>query len=153
MNKICKEYMGEIKTLFPIIKKPEKAYINKLASDVEDHCEETGVTSKQELYDNYGMPYEVVSNYLSTVSNDHLMKLLKASKYIRKAVVYLLILATIATTMFVTYMFHRHDVIEQNRIVLQEVTISNGEVEEDTYNKGFFAEEFYPDKAVQETTE
>lgn len=143
MNKISKEYMGEIKALFPIIKKSEKAYLKKLASDVENYCEETGVTSKQELYDNYGMPYEVVNNYLSTVDTNYIVKLLRVSKLTRKVSLALLILATIATTMLVMFLLHRHNVLENNRIVIEEDIITYGKVEEDTYSKGFFSEEFH----------
>lgn len=142
MNKISKEYMGEVKTLFPIKKKSEKAYLKKLASDVDDYCEEANVTSKQELYDNYGMPYEVVGNYLSTVDNDHLVKLLRNSKLTRIATVVLLMLATIATTMFVMFLLHKHDVLEHNRIVLEKNIVNYDAIEEDTYKDGFFSDEF-----------
>ena len=40
MNKICKEYISEIKALFPIKRKPEKDYIKKIAADVADYCED-----------------------------------------------------------------------------------------------------------------
>ncbi len=144
MNKICKEYMGEIKTLFPIKKKAEKAYLRKLTADVEDYCEEANVTTKQELYDNYGMPYEVVSNYFSTVDNDHLVKLLRNARLIRIATIVLLMLATIATTMYVSFLLHRHNVLESNRIVIEETIIEDyGSIEEDTYTEGFFSDEFH----------
>ena len=144
MNKICKEYMGEIKTLFPIKKKSEKAYLRKLTADVEDYCEEANVTTKQELYDNYGMPYEVVSNYLSTVDNDHLVKLLRNSRLTRVATIVLLVLATIATTMYISFLLHRHNILESNRIVIEETIIEDyGSIEEDTYTEGFFSDEFH----------
>ena len=143
MNKICKEYMGEIRTLFPIKKKDEKAYLKKLATDVEDYCEEAKVESKQELYDNYGMPYEVVSNYLSTVDTDYIVKQLRISKFLRRAIVALLVLAVAATTARVIYLQHAHDVIEHNRLVVEGKIVDYGEIKEGTYTKGFFAEEFY----------
>lgn len=144
MNKICKEYMGEIKTLFPIKKKSEKAYLRKLTADVEDYCEEANVTTKQELYDNYGMPYEVVSNYFSTVDNDHLVKLLRNSRLTRIATVVLLVLTTIATTMLGMFLLHRYNVLEHTRIFEVEHVIEDyGSIEEDTYTEGFFSDEFH----------
>ena len=143
MNKICKEYMGEVKALFPIKKKSEKAYLRKLTADVEGYCEEANVTTKQELYDNYGMPYEVVSNYFSTVDNDHLVKLLRNSRLTRIATIVLLVLATIATTMYVSFLLHSHNVLESNRVVIEETIIEDYGSIEDTYNEGFFADEFH----------
>lgn len=144
MNKICKEYMGEIRTLFPIKKKDEKAYLKKLATDVEDYCEEAKVESKQELYDNYGIPYEVVSNYLSTVDTDYIVKQLRVSKFLRRAIVALLVLAVAATTAYGLYVHHLSEIAEHNRITIIEDTIDDyGTFEGNTsYTEGFFAEDF-----------
>lgn len=145
MDKVCKEYLGDIKTLFPIVKKQEKSFLKKLSADVEQFCQDTGVSSKQDLYDNYGTPYEVVNNYLSAADTDYIVKQLRVSKLTRKIAVVLVILATIATTMYSMYLLHVHDVIEHNRIaIIEDTTEDYGTFESSTsYTEGFFAEENY----------
>lgn len=131
MNKICKEYVGEIKTLFPIKKKQEKAYIKKLALDVSDYCLDANITSKQDLYDNYGKPFDVVSNYVSTVDTTYIVKNLRIAKFIRRAIAVILVLATIATVAHNLYLHHLHQVIEYNKIVVVDDIIEENIIEED----------------------
>ena len=64
-NKVCKEYIREIKTVFPVKSKQEREYIKNLSNDIADFCEQEGITSKEELYNNYGSPIDVVSQYFS----------------------------------------------------------------------------------------
>ena len=61
-NKVCKEYIREIKTVFPVKNKQEREYIKNLSNDIADFCEQEGITSKEELYNNYGSPIDVFSN-------------------------------------------------------------------------------------------
>lgn len=100
MNKICKEYVSEIKALFPIKRKPEREYIKKVMVDIENFCEESEVTTKQELYESYGKPNDVVNNYLATADTEYIAKQISTSRFIRIAVAVLLVLATIATAVF-----------------------------------------------------
>lgn len=159
MNKICKEYMGEIKTLFPIKKKAEKAYLRKLTADVEDYCEEANVTTKQELYDNYGMPYEVVSNYLSTIDTNYITKNLRIAKFIRRAVVIILLLATITTVAYGLYMHHVLEILEYNRLGIVECEVedygtSNDEIiDEEIVEEIIIEEEFIEEEIIEETTQ
>lgn len=57
MNKSCKEYIKEIKAMFPIKGRAERKYIKKLSNDVEEYCEDAGAISKEDLYENYGTPF------------------------------------------------------------------------------------------------
>lgn len=65
MNKLCKEYIKEIKDMFPIKGRTERKYIKELSKDVEEYCEDSGATSKEDLYENYGTPFNVVESYFS----------------------------------------------------------------------------------------
>lgn len=127
-NKTSKEYISEVKALFPIKKKEEKEYIRKLASDVNAYCEDANVTSKQEVYENYGKPHEVVSNYFSSVDTDYIVKNLKISKITRSAIIIFLILTTIAASVFGIYMHHIYQLIDQNTIAIVEEVIVVEEV-------------------------
>lgn len=124
MNKICKEYISEIKALFPIKRKPEKDYIKKVAADIKDYCEEENVTSKQNLYDNYGRPNDVVNNYFATVDTEYVVKQIKTTKYIKTFVIVLLVLATIATSVFCITLYSEYQLFkEQEQISSVKTTI------------------------------
>ena len=117
MNKICKEYISEIKALFPIKQKHEREYINKLKSDVEDFYEEAKVTSKKELYDKYGKPNDVVNNYLSTINTEYITKRINFSRYIKIFIAVIILLATIATAAFCGLLYHQHLMDKQQEII------------------------------------
>ena len=54
MNKICKQYISEVKSFFPIMGKSEKRYVTKLKANIESYCEDEEITTKEELYEKYG---------------------------------------------------------------------------------------------------
>lgn len=67
MNNFKKEYLSEIKAILPIKSKRERIYLKKLSSDIEALIQEEHISSKKMLYDIYGIPSEVVHNYLSSL--------------------------------------------------------------------------------------
>ncbi len=100
MNKMCKQYIGEIKTMLPLKRKQEREFIKKLALDVQSYCEDANVATKQELYDNYGKPIEVVSNYISAMDSDYIIKRMRFSKVIRICATLLIAAIIVATTAY-----------------------------------------------------
>ena len=123
MNKICKEYISEIKALFPIKRKPEKDYIKKIAADVADYCEEANVTSKQELYDNYGRPNDVVNNYFATVDTEYIVKQISTKRLLKTFLVIMLLLATIVTAAIGSCAYISYYLAERNAVVIREDSI------------------------------
>ncbi len=124
MNKICREYILEIKALFPIKRKPEREYIKKLASDIEDYCEEENVTSKQELYENYGKPNEIVNNYFSAVDTEYIAKQIRVTGFIKTAVAVLLVLATVATSALCLHFYNVKQKMLREEVVGVETIIN-----------------------------
>lgn len=108
MNKICKEYISEVKLMFPVMGRKEKDYIKKLALDVEEFCEEAEVKTKEELYENYGKPQEVVSNYFSSADTEYIAKHINITHYVKRCVVGLLVLAVVTVSVYsvIAYAFH-----------------------------------------------
>ncbi|MBE6734987.1 MAG: hypothetical protein E7563_06585 [Ruminococcaceae bacterium] len=123
MNKICKEYISEIKALFPIKRKPEKDYIKKVAADIKDYCEEENVTSKQDLYDNYGKPNDVVNNYFATVDTEYVVKQIKVARFIKTAVALIIVLATIATSALCICAYVSYQLADKEAVVVREDSI------------------------------
>lgn len=97
MDKICKQYIKEIKTLLPLKQKAERKYLKKLQADIDDYCENANVVTKYDLYENYGTPAEVVRNYITFMDTKVLMKSLRFSKIVRACTVILIIAIIVAT--------------------------------------------------------
>lgn len=92
MDRICKTYTSKIKSFFPVFSKNEKAYYNKLKTNVENYCYEADVSTIEELYKQYGSPMDVVSNYYSFVGMDSMIKQIRLNRIINRAVIILLLL-------------------------------------------------------------
>ena len=84
MNKICKQYISDVKNLFPIIGKNEKRYIKGLETELHNYCIEENITDKKELCQKYGMPNEILNNYYRNVSIDDIIKKIRIMKYIKR---------------------------------------------------------------------
>ncbi len=123
MNKICKQYIKEVKTLFPIKQKPEKEYLKKLLADIEDYCEDANVTAKQDLYDNYGKPAEIVSNYISALDTDVLMKRLRVSRSVRACAIVLIVAIILSTGAYCLNQYLMKKVWEENQATRIETVI------------------------------
>ena len=126
MNNFKKEYLSEIKAILPIKSKRERIYLKKLSSDIEALIQEEHISSKKMLYDIYGIPSEVVHNYLSSLGIEYIVKRIKVSSHIKLAIFITIILAFIAT---ITYCIYQHNVY---RIMQsQEDVISEEIIQED----------------------
>lgn len=124
MNKICREYMLEVKALFPIKRKPEREYIRKLTSDVEDFCEEAKVADKEELYQKYGNPNDVVNSYLQCVDIEYISKQIRTTRIVKGVIAVLLILATIATSAFCILLYAQRQAHKQQEVVFTSDAIT-----------------------------
>ncbi len=124
MNKLCKEYISEIKALFPIKRKEERDYIKKIIADVEDYCEEANVTTKQELYENYGKPNDVVNNYFSTVDTEYIAKQISTKRLLKTFVIGLLVLATVLTSAFCITLYSEYQRVKRSAMVGVSYTIT-----------------------------
>ena len=156
MNKICRIYISEIRTLFPIKRKSERKYLKNLASDIDAFCEEANITTKQELYQKYGTPPEVVCSYFSSLNTEQIVQKLRVSKAIKVTLVCLIILATIATT---AYCIHLHNIFESFKrseiaisdeaIVVEEI-IGDEYIDQGTNDEVIIEEEIIVEEIIEE---
>ena len=123
MNNICKQYIKQVQTLFPIMGKKERAYIKNLSSDLEDFCEEESIQSLDELYSQFGDPVDTLNNYFSSMDISDTIKRISITKWIKRIILYLLILITCAGIAFGIYQYRVLKVIEHNQLMLIETTI------------------------------
>lgn len=123
MNNLCKQYIKNAKTLFPIIGKTEKEYLKKLELNVQDYCEESSVSSIEELYRDFGSPSEVVNSYFSSVKLDYMLKRISISKKIKAFFVVIATLAFIGVSFFGLYLYQAYNLMQDQMVFFEETSI------------------------------
>ena len=117
MNKLCKEYINEIKAMFPVKGKEERKYIKNLSK------EEADATTKEELYKNYGTPVDVVAEYFSATGVPYVIKKLKISKYIKSLIAVIIAVALVLSTVYGVILWEEHQAIMRQEVVIAEEVI------------------------------
>ena len=102
MNKLCKQYIKDVKSFFPIIGKEEHKYIKKLTNDVENFCEEEDNISKDDLCQTFGNPNSIASTYYASMDIELLIKRVRFSQYVKRITSILLFTAFIAASAYCT---------------------------------------------------
>ena len=118
--KICKQYISEVKTFFPIIGKDERDYISKLKTNVDDFCDEANISTKEELYKQYGMPIDVVHDYYSSADAESIIKRIRLTKYITRAIIVLLFLALVSTSFYCVNLYSEHQEAFNENIIFSD---------------------------------
>jgi hypothetical protein len=120
MKEFCKEYLQEVKSLFPIKSKKERKYISNLGKDIEIFCKETNVISKEGLYVKYGNPIDVVKEYFNSIDTSYVVKKVNIAKYIKAFVAAILVLALIASSVFCVVLYQEEEMIDRQSYVISQ---------------------------------
>ena len=123
MNKLCKEYIKEVKAMFPVKGKKERKYIKQLSKDLEDYCEESKATTKEELYENYGNPVDVVAEYFSAIGAPYVIKKIRISKYIKALIAVIIAVILVLSTVYGVVLWEEHKMIMREEMVFVETVI------------------------------
>ena len=122
MNKYTKQYISEVKALFPSKGKNERQYIKKLAITVDEFCEEESIKNKLIIYKKIGKPIDIVYDYYSALDTEAIVKKIRLAGSIRLGIVLLICIALIATAIYAIAKYDTH---------VQMEIISNGFIEEE----------------------
>ncbi len=112
MNKLCKKYISQVKTLFPMLGKDERKYIDSLAANVEDYCVEEDIDSIDSLYIRYGTPAEVMTNYFSVINTADIIKKMNVAASIKKAIFALLFIILVCSVVWEINLYHTYKELE-----------------------------------------
>lgn len=135
MKNIYKQYISDIKTLFPSWRKDERNYVSKFKQNLLDNIDEESVISKEDLYRKFGRPKEVVDSYYENIDIDATIKQIKTSKYIRYFIFIIILCALICTSAFAFNMYQSYKMFEREEAVFVEEEI-------DDYNENVTDGEF-----------
>lgn len=123
MTKLCQQYLSDVKAFFPILGKSERKYLAKLAATVEDYCTEEKATTTEELYDGFGHPSEVANTYLTSVDTSQLIKRIQFTKWIKRGIIALLLIALIGVSIYGIKSYKAYKMLEQEQIYFDETDI------------------------------
>ncbi len=124
-EKELKRYFKRIKALLPLYGKKEKLLLADLEKDVRDFVEANPGCSIQDVNEHFQTPHEIVSDYLATLSAldvDALHKRLSVRKWVRRAIVSILILCVLMFLVCVG-MAYKIYLEAKDQIITQEVIV------------------------------
>ena len=123
MNRLCKQYISQVKLLLPTIGKSEKNYLTTLTSNLEDFCEDTSPQTMDDLYKEFDSPVDTVNSYISTLPTETLIKRIRTSKYIRCLIVALIIMFACITSIFAITYYQSFQVFKQEAVYFTDTDI------------------------------
>lgn len=80
MSNWIEVYVGQVKHLFPVVGKAERAYLKKLRWNLEDCFEEHPPASMEEVIQRVGRPEDAVSQYYDTMEPEDILKHVRRSR-------------------------------------------------------------------------
>ena len=123
MNRLCKQYISQVKLLLPTIGKSERNYLATLTSNLEDFCEDTSSQTMDDLYKEFGSPVDTVNSYISTLPTETLIKRIRTSKYIRCLIVTLIIMFACIISIFAITYYQSFQVFKQEAVYFTDTDI------------------------------
>ena len=123
MNRLCKQYISQVKLLLPTIGKSEKNYLTTLTSNLEDFCEDTAPQTMDDLYKEFDSPVDTINSYISTLPTETLIKQIRTSKYIRCLIVALIIMFACITSIFAITYYQSFQVFKQEAVYFTDTDI------------------------------
>ena len=123
MNRLCKQYISQVKLLLPTIGKSERNYLATLTSNLEDFCEDTSPQTMDDLYKEFGSPVDTVNSYISTLPTETLIKRIRTSKYIRCLIVTLIIMIACIISIFAITYYQSFQVFKQEAVYFTDTDI------------------------------
>ena len=123
MNRLCKQYISQVKLLLPTIGKSEKNYLTTLTGNLEDFCEDTSPQTMDDLYKEFGSPVDTVNSYISTLPTETLIKRIRTSKYIRCLIVTLIIMFACIISIFAITYYQSFQVFKQEAVYFTDTDI------------------------------
>lgn len=123
MNRLCKQYISQVKLLLPTIGKSEKNYLTTLTSNLEDFCKDTSPQTMDDLYKEFGSPVDTVNSYISTLPTETLIKRIRTSKYIRCLIVTLIIMFACIISIFAITYYQSFQVFKQEAVYFTDTDI------------------------------
>ncbi|MBU5479386.1 hypothetical protein KQI69_09225 [Eubacterium sp. MSJ-13] len=123
-KKLCKKYISQIRSFFPIITKKERKYLNNICDSVNEYCGDNPTATLNDLYDIFGSPQETINSYIITHTNfASYMKKIRLAKWIKRIAIVLIIAIIFISAVLFKNIQEEHETFENEKIGISEETI------------------------------
>lgn len=118
MKTISDMYLKQVKILFPIKRKKEKAYIRKIKQQEIETIPENTLYTLDDLYEKIGNPKDLIWEYYNLVEPVHFQKRITIKKYIWSFFAVLLIaVAVVESYGWYTYQQHYEITVREKEFI------------------------------------
>lgn len=123
MKSLCRQYISDVKSLFPIVGKEERIFLAKLKKTIENYCDEEEFTSITELYDSFGQPNEIVNSYYSDVDTQYVIRKIKTAKAVKLTIMAFLLVYLISVIIYGIKTYTQYEKFIDSMVYYEEITI------------------------------
>jgi len=123
-DSLSKKYLGEVKLLFPILRKEEKAYLRKMKHNIDDFCENSSVQSIDDIYDEFGKPQDVVNDYFSMMDVSAFISCIRFRKILKRIICFICAALFIIVCIHCLILYQEHESFLRQEVVIVEEKIS-----------------------------
>ena len=107
-NKHAKNYLNQIKYLFPMFSKHEKRFLNDLTASIENYLHDNPSASYDSICSEFGTPQDVIADYIEALDIEYIIKRLKTRRIVRKILFTLLITLIIALVIYTFFAYQSY---------------------------------------------
>ena len=107
-----KHYFREIRLLIPVSSKGAKKFLQDFRSSVEEYAENHPECSAEEIIERFGSPEDVAYEYVSSVDAEEICRRITISRYIKRAVGVIVVVAVIAAGYRVWMLYDIHQQVQ-----------------------------------------
>ncbi|NBI63726.1 hypothetical protein D3Z38_11820 [Clostridiales bacterium] len=123
-EKKLKRYCKQVKALLPLYRKQEKLFMENFSASVKEFAEVNLGCSIEDVIENFGVPGEIVSDYLSELDIEDLCRQISIRRRMKQVISAILILCVIASGLnawwaYETYLEAKDQIITEEVIVIE----------------------------------
>lgn len=102
------QYIRNVRSLLVYAQKDEKRFLSHLKVDVDEYCSSHPCADMQELYNCYGTPQQLISDYYTEISPDKLISSYRRNRFFSCLLTTVTILIAAAALTFLVYLYIDH---------------------------------------------
>ena len=118
-----KHYFKQIRLLIPVRSKGVKRFLQDFRNAVEEYQEEHPECSAEDIMERFGSPEDVAYEYVSSVDSEEICRRITISKFVRRAIGIIVIVAVIAAGYRVWMLYDIHQQAEDAYISREVIVI------------------------------
>ncbi|MCD8147588.1 MAG: DUF6120 family protein [Clostridiales bacterium] len=102
MKNCVKQYLRAVRNLFPVMSKPERAYLAHLKTSIQDYFGERQPATMEEIAAVFGSPEQVLGDYLDQAEPEYLLRRVKLARRWR-VLTWVMVVALVLAAVFCTW--------------------------------------------------